>query len=443
MQPSPTRYAKAGDVHIAWAEMGDGPVDVVFCNGYVSHVEHLFTPSPLRATFERISRFGRIIVLDRRSSGLSDRAVGPPTLEEQMEDVTAVLDAAGSERAALFGFTAGGALAVLLAATFPERCSSLILLTSFARTQWADDYDWALSDEDRRATREALFANWGTGMQALAAFPSRARDPDFVAWFGTLERLSGGPGDARRFFDLIDDVDVRDVLPSVRVPTLVLHPAEPGFFDVRHSEYLAGRIPGARLARFPGPDLIPSEREARDVFAGEIEEHLTGARRGPEPDRALATILFTDIVDSTRRAAEAGDHEWAELLDNHERVVHAALQRWSGRAVKGLGDGFLATFDGPTSAVRCALEVVDESSATGLPIRAGLHIGEVERVGGDVRGIAVHIGARVAALAGADEVLVSQTVKDLVVGSGLEMSDRGEHELKGVPGTWRVHRVDG
>ena len=438
--PSGTRYAKAGDVHIAWTEIGDGPVDLVFCSAYVSHVEHLMAHPLPAAIFERLARFCRVILFDRRGSGLSDRVLSAPTLEEQMQDILTVMDAAGSQRAALMGFTGGGPLAILAAATHPERCSALVLATSFARTGWARDYEWAPKDEARNAARSHLFASWGDGSRARTMFPSAGDDPSFVSWFGALERLSAGPGDARHVFGLLDKVDVRDALPLVQAPTLVLQAEELTFLDARHSEYLARRIPGARLVRYPGADALPVTRAARDVVVGAVEELLTGDRHGPETDRALATVMFTDIIESTARAAQIGDDAWSELLDRHERLVRARIDRWRGRPVKTLGDGFLATFEGPTSAVRCALEIADAGDA-GLPIRAGLHTGEVERIGDDIRGLAVHIGARVSDLARAGEVLVSQTVKDLVVGSGFDMTDRGEHELKGVPGTWRVHRA--
>src|SRR3954447_815337 len=438
--PSPTRYAKVGDVHIAWSELGDGPTDLVFCSAYVSHVEHLMAHPLPAALFERLARFCRVILFDRRGSGLSDRVLSAPTLEEQMQDILTVMDAAGSERAALVGFTGGGPLAILAAATHPERCSALVLAASFARTGWAPDYEWAPTDEAREPAREHLFASWGDGSRARTMFPSAADDPSFVSWFGALERLSAGPGDARHVFGLLDQVDVRDALPLVQAPTLVLQAEELIFLDIRHSEYLARHIPAARLVRYPGGDALPLTRPGRDAFVGAIEELLTGDRHRPETARTLSTVMFTDIVESTARAARMGDDAWSELLDRHEHLVRARIDRWGGRAVKTLGDGFLATFDGPTSAVRCALEIADAGNA-GLPIRAGLHTGEVERIGDDIRGLAVHIGARVSALAGAGEVLVSQTVKDLVVGSGFDMSDRGGHKLKGVPGTWHVHRA--
>ena len=438
---SRTRYANAGDVHIAWAEMGDGPVDLVFCSAWISHVEHLLAHPLPAAIFDRLARFCRVILFDRRGSGLSDRVLSAPTLEEQMEDILAVMDAAGSHRAAFLGFTGGGPLAILAAATHPSRCSALVLATSFARTGWAPGYEWAPDDEARAAARHHLFASWGDGSRARTMFPGAADDPTFVTWFGALERLSAGPGDARHVFGLLDEVDVRDALPAVQAPTLVLRAQEQTFLDNRHSEYLVRNIPGARLVTYPGADALPVTRVSRDVFVGAVEELLTGARHGPETDRALATVMFTDIVESTARAAQIGDDAWAEMLDRHEHLVRARLDRWGGRTVKSLGDGFLATFDGPTSAVRCAIDLADAAGATGLPIRAGLHTGEVEWIGDDIRGLAVHIGARVSSLADSGEVLVSQTVKDLVVGSGFEMTDRGEHELKGVPGTWRVHRA--
>src|SRR3954451_774590 len=439
---SRTRYATANGVHIAWAEMGEGPADLVFCSAYVSHVEHLMAHPLPAALFERLARFCRVILFDRRGSGLSDRVLSAPTLEEQMQDILTVMDAAGSERAALVGFTGGGPLAILAAATHPERCSALVLAASFARTGWAPDYEWAPTNEAREPARAHLFASWGDGSRARTMFPSAADDPSFVSWFGALERLSAGPGDARHVFGLLDEVDVRHALPAVQAPTLVLRSEEQTFLDVRHSEYLAREIPGARLLTYPGADALPVTRAARDVFVGAVEELLTGARHGPETDRALATVMFTDIVESTARAAQIGDDAWTEMLDRHEHLVRARLDRWGGRTVKSLGDGFLAAFEGPTSAVRCALDLADAAGASGLPIRVGLHTGEVEWIGGDIRGLAVHIGARVSSLADPGEVLVSQTVKDLVVGSGLRFRARGTYPLKGIPGDWHIFAAD-
>jgi class 3 adenylate cyclase len=438
---SPTRYTDTGNGYVAWAAHGDGPVDLVFCGGFISHVEHMLAHPASAGLYDRLAAFSRVLLFDRRGTGLSDRVVQVPTLEDQMQDVIAVMDAAGSERAALVGFTGGASLAITAAATYPERCSALILLSGFARNIWAPDYDWAPPADGRAGQLSTLPETWGTGNRSRFLFPSKSQDPSFVEWFGALERLSAGPGDGRQLLGLLDLMDVRDVLPSVRVPTLVLHPAEPSFLDPRHAEYLTEHIEGARLARFPGADAMPLERAAREMVVGEIEELVTGTRHEISGDRALATVLFTDIVDSTAQSASVGDDAWAGTLEEHEQLVFGTLRQYHGRAVKGLGDGYLATFEGPTSAVRCALELVDASGRSGLPIRAGLHTGEVERVGDDIRGIAVSIGARVSALAGGGEVLVSQTVKDLVVGSGLGMQDRGEHELKGVPGTWRVHRA--
>jgi pimeloyl-ACP methyl ester carboxylesterase len=325
---APTRYAKAGDVHIAWTELGSGPIDLIFCSAYISHVEHMLRHPAPATFFEALGRFCRVILFDRRGAGLSDRIVLAPTLEEQMEDVIAVMDAAGSERAALIGFVAGTQLAVTAAATYPDRCAALILLCGFARTAWAPDYDWATRPEDRPALASRQTDRWGDGARAAMLFPDRRSDEAFLNWFGELERLSSGPGDAQHLFALIDEVDVRHVLPSVHAPTLVMHPAEPSWLDSRHAQYLADHIPGARLATYPGSDAIPIERAARETVVGEIEELLTGARGAAVVDRALATVLFTDIVDSTARAARVGDDAWACTLETHVQLVIGYLLRF-------------------------------------------------------------------------------------------------------------------
>jgi class 3 adenylate cyclase len=357
-----------------------------------------------------------------------------------MDDVVAVMDAAGSERAAVFAQLEGGAMAALFAATHPERTTALVLYEAMPRMSWAPDYDWALRREERSVR---LSDTWGDGSRLLGLAPKSAANPRLREWFARLERLAASPGTAAKLSMMNAEVDVRAVLPSINVPTLVLHRAGDTFVDPRHSRYLAEHIPGARYVELPGEEAITFGADTRPLLE-EIEEFLTGQRRPADTERILATVMFSDIVDSTRRAAELGDRRWREELDAIERVVMRELSRFRGRAVKAMGDGFLATFDGPARAIRCALALQESARVQfGLEIRSGLHTGEMELIGSDVGGIAVHIAARVLACAAPSEVLVSGTVKDLVVGSGLQFEDRGERELRGVPGVWRLWAVGG
>jgi len=435
-----TRYAHSGDVHIAYQVVGDGPIDVVYIPTWISHIELLWEEPMVERFFSAIAAFSRLIVFDRRGSGLSDPVTAPPTLEEQMDDVLAVMDAAGSERAALFAHLEGGPMAILFAATFPERTTSLALYATFARTVQTEDIPWAWPADRRDATLNAMLAEWGSGIRLPALAPSLANDQRAKDWFGRLERHAASPGTARRLFKLTGEMDVRGVLPSIRVPTLIAHRAEDTFIDMRHARYLAERIPGARLVIMPGGDTLPVG-DGAEVLLEELQEFLTGTRTGLEPDRVLATVMFTDIVNSTARAAEMGDRRWRDLLAGHDAIVRRGLERFRGREIKTVGDGFLATFDGPARAIRCAEVIRDELAGQGIEVRAGLHTGECEVIGDDVGGMAVHIGARVGALAAPGEVLVSSTVRDLVVGSGIEFAERGTRELKGVPGEWRLFAV--
>jgi class 3 adenylate cyclase len=435
------RYARSGDLHIAYLVAGDGPVDLVWAPTWISQCEYLWEEPSLAAAFERITGFCRLIVFDRRGSGLSDPMERAATLEEQMDDVLAVMEAAGSERAAVAGLAEGGSMAAMFAAAHPERASRLILYAAFARPTRAPGYEWAWSEEERSEAMRLAVEHWGEGQVAGRIAPSLMEgDPAFREWAARLERLAASPGTIRRIFDVIGGTDVRDVLSSIRVPTLVMHRRADSFIDVEHSRYLAAHIPGARYVELEGTDSLFSIGEV-DAVIGEMEEFLTGARREPEPDRMLATVMFTDIVGSTERAAELGDRGWRELLERHDELVRRTLGRHRGQEVKRTGDGFLATFDGPARAIRCAASLVEAVGTLGVEVRAGLHTGECEVMGADVGGLAVHIAARVMACAGPGEVLVSSTVKDLVVGSGISFEDRGEHGLKGVPGRWRLFAV--
>jgi class 3 adenylate cyclase/alpha-beta hydrolase superfamily lysophospholipase len=434
------RYTKSGDINIAYAMGGDGPHDMVWVAPWISQVEYLTAEPTLADAFRRLGSFCRVISFDRRGSGLSDPLFGAPTLEEQMDDVLAVMEAAGSERATIFGTLEGGPMAALFAATHPERVESLILYATFARAVWAPDYEWAWKPEDRDAAMAAGVATWGEGNVVSGVAPSKAGDPAFMDWAGRLERLAASPATIRTIMDLIGKFDVRHVLPTIRVPTLVMHRSEDSFISVEHSRYIAAQIPKARYVEFEGSDNLFSVGDV-DAWVGEIEEFVTGTRHEREPDRMLATVLFTDICGSTERAAEIGDADWRNLLNRHDTLVRRALERHRGQEVKHTGDGFLATFDGPARAIRCAGSIAEGIRSLGIEVRMGLHTGECEVMNGDLGGLAVHIAARVMGCAEPSEVLVSSTVKDLVVGSGIDFQDRGARELKGVPGEWRLFAV--
>lgn len=440
MKPE-TKYARSGDVNIAYQAVGDGPRDLVLVPGWVSNIEVFWEEPHAARFFERLSSFSRLILFDKRGTGLSDRVADIPNLETRMDDVRAVMDAVSSKEAALFGYSEGGPMCALFAATYPERTAALILGGSYARRMWAPDYSWGTPWETWDAFLDAVVRNWGGTVGLDERAPSLAGDPHFRAWWARFVRHSASPGAARTIWAMIADIDIRHVLPAIRVPTLIIHNAGDRTVPVQHSRYMAERIPGAKYAELPGVDHIPFCGNA-DAIVDEIQEFLTGVRTGPDPDRVLATVLFTDIVDATRKATELGDRRWRDLLQSHHALVREQLGRFRGREIDTAGDGFFATFDGPARAVRAACAVSAEVEKLGLAVRAGLHTGECELMGGKLSGVAVHIGARVAGLAGAGEVLVSSTVKDLVAGSGLRFDDRGAHALKGVPGEWHLYAVD-
>jgi class 3 adenylate cyclase len=434
-----TRYAKSGDVSIAYQVVGRGSLDLVYVPGWVSNVEGNWEEPSYARFLERLASFSRLITFDKRGTGLSDRVPEHelPTLEERMDDVRAVMDAVGSERAALFGVSEGGPMCALFAATYPDRTSALTVYGTYARRGPAPDYPWGRSPEEQDAFLREIEEEWGGPVALADRAPGAMGDQRFVRWWSTYLRQSASPGAVLALTRMNYEVDVRDVLPTIHVPTLVLHREGDRIMRVDEAAYIAQRIPDAKLVVLPGDDHLPWVGD-QDALLDEIEEFLTGVRRGPEPDRVLATVLFTDIVGSTERASELGDRRWHDLLERHNAVVRRALSRFRGREIDTAGDGFLATFDGPARAVRCARSIVEGVRQLDLEVRAGLHTGECEIAGGDVRGIAVHIGARVAALAGPGEVLVSSTVKDLVAGSELRFEDRGEQALRGVRGTWRL-----
>jgi len=401
-------------------------------------VELVWEYEPLARMLEGLGSFARVINFDRRGSGLSDPVPEAPTLEQRMEDVRAVMDAAGSERAALIGISEGASMSILMAATHPERVQALVCCGAMARSTPDDDYPLGTPKEALvEAGAELVAPHWGTGAMIEVAAPSHADDPAARAMFARLERSSASPGMLGQLALMFFDIDVRDVVPTVQVPALILHRAHDRLVNIRHGRWLGDHMPNARFVELPGDDHAIWYEEP-ELILGEVQEFLTGTRDAPEPERILATVLFTDIVDSTRTASELGDQRWREVLESHDRAVGDALGQFGGRRIKSTGDGFLATFDGPARAIRCARAIVDSAPDQGIRVRAGVHTGECEVMGQDIGGIGGHIAARVSALAGPDEVLVSRTVKDLVAGSGLEFTDRGEHELKGVPDSWRL-----
>jgi class 3 adenylate cyclase len=441
VQPT-TRYARSGTVNIAYQVVGDGPRDLVYVGGWVTHLESGWD-EPLLARFRRrLASFSRLILFDKRGTGMSDRVpdANLPTLEERMDDVRAVMDAVGSERAALFGHSEGASMATLFAATYPQRTTALVTFGAFACRLRNPEYPWAPTREEREHLYEIIERDWGGDVDMSDLAPSMAHDEGFRRRLSTYVRLSASPGAALALARMNSEIDVRNVLPAIRVPTLILHRTGDRDSNIEEGRYIAARIPDAKFLELPGPDHLPWVGDQGEVV-DEIEEFLTGIRPAPEPDRVLATVLFTDIVGSTQRAASLGDHAWRDLLEQHHASVRRELEHFRGQEITTTGDGFLATFDGPARAVRCAVAIRDRLRESGLEVRAGVHTGECERMGDNIGGLAVHIGSRVAGLAGPGEVLASSTVKDLVAGSGIVFEDRGAHPLRGVPGEWRVFRV--
>jgi class 3 adenylate cyclase len=441
-----TRYARSGKVSIAYQVLGEGPPDLVFVPGVISNVEYAWQQPACAEWLRSLASFSRVIWFDKRGTGVSDAVTDVPTLETRMDDVRAVMDEVGSQEAVLMGVSEGGPMSILFAATYPERLSALILWGSDVKGVRTDDYPWARSfDEAIRAVEEAA-EQWGRpdycdeALRTVA--PSVAGDEDFSRWWRSYMRLGASPASAAALLRMNLEIDVRDVLPTVRVPALVLHRTDDRLVDVRNSRYIAERISRSRLVELPGVDHFAWIGDVERVLA-EIKTFVAEVREGVEVDRRLATVLFTDIVGSTQKAAELGDRRWRALVVAHHARVRAELARFRGHELDTAGDGFFATFDGPARAIRCACAITDCVRELGIEVRAGLHTGECELMDGKVGGIAVHIGARVAAEAAPGEVLVSSTVKDLVAGSGIEFRDRGLVELKGVPGEWRLYVVEG
>ena len=437
--PPKTEYARSGELHIAYQVVGEGPLDLVYVPGWVSNVERAWEEPALARFLGRLASFSRLIVFDKRGTGLSDR-VAParlPALEERMDDLRAVMDAAGSERAAVFGFSEGGNLSALFAASYPQRTRALVLYGTFAKRLWSPDYPWAPTLDERRRQFEQVESEWGRGMDLEQYVPSKLGDEAFMSRLGAYLRSAASPGAAVALLRMNTEIDIRHLLPAIHVPALVMNRSGDRSVNVEEGRWMAAQIPEARFVELPGEDHMPWVGD-QDAILDEMQEFLTGDRPEREPDRVLATVLVTDIVGSTQHAARLGDRAWSDLLARHHEIVRSELQQFRGREVDTAGDGFLATFDGPARAVGCACRIRDAVKTLGIEIRAGLHTGELEIADGKLRGIAVHTGARIAASAQPGEILVSSTVRDLVAGSGLQFADRGIHALKDIPRTWQL-----
>ena len=436
-----TRYAKSGDVHIAYQTIGEGSHDLVVVPGWVSHVEYGWQDPSYSRFLGRLASFARLILLDRRGTGLSDRVAELPTLEQRMDDVRAVMDAAASPRAALCGISEGGPMCMTFAATYPDRTSALMLYGTFARQVRGPDYPIGMPLETFQSFLDKVENAWGTGAISAGHFaPSLVADEAFRESWARFERFAVSPAGIRALLRTMLETDARPALPAIRVPTLIVHRQGDLVARVEAGRYIAGRIAGAKYVELPGADHMPWVGDS-DSILDEFEEFLTGVRHAHEPDRILATVMFTDIVGATDKAAALGDRRWREVLDQHHAIVREQLARFRGREIDTAGDGFLAAFDGPARGVRCACAIVREMNRLGLQIRAGLHSGECEIMGDKLAGVAVHTGARVAALAAPGEVLVTSTVKDLVAGSGIRFQDQGVQTLKGLPESWHIYTV--
>lgn len=420
--------------------IGEGALDVIYVPGWISNIDFAWTSPRLAHVFERLSSFSRLILFDKRGTGLSDRNVGFPTLEDRMEDVHAVMDAVGSRRAALIGASEGGNMSMLFAATYPERTAALVLHGCFAKGFWSEDYPWARTREEYEQEMAEIERDWGGPFDLSNASPILADDEDERDWVAAYFRSGASPQDAIALWRLSSEIDVRDILPSIHIPTLILHRSGDRWQRVEEGRYLAEHIKGAKYVELPGEDhLIWAGDTDRELE--EIEEFLTGVRPPPASERVLLTILFTDIVGSTSLAAELGDRRWKELLQRHDDAVRAELRRHDGIEVKTTGDGFLAAFQRPTRAIQCAIAIRERMASLGLKVRAALHIGECEKRGEDLSGIAIHLASRLLEHAHAGEIVASRTVKDLVVGAGIAFEERGDVELRDVPGTWQIVSV--
>jgi class 3 adenylate cyclase len=433
-------YALNDDVHIAYQVVGDGPIDLVHTTGIFSNLDVMWEDPRWARYLGRLASFSRLILFDMRAVGLSDRGNAPPVVELQMDDVRAVMDAAGSDSAAVFGGARGAAPALLFAASYPERVRALVLYAPTVRTLRAPDFPWGMTEEQRRAFYDRFVAEMGTGQNLDLQGPTGAQDERFTGWWARFERLVATPQAFRELGAILGQIDVRSVLPHVQAPALVLHRVGDRINDIGQGRFAAASIPGARLVELQGDDHLPFLGD-QDAILDEIQEFLTGARPAPDTDRVLATVLFTDIVGSTQMAVRLGDRAWSELLARHHALVRTELDRHRGREIDTAGDGFMASFDGPARAIRCARAITEGVRTLGIEVRAGLHTGECQSMGDRLTGIAVHIASRICALAGPGEILTSGTVRDLVAGAGIRFEDRGERELRGVPDTWRLFEV--
>jgi pimeloyl-ACP methyl ester carboxylesterase/class 3 adenylate cyclase len=438
---SRTRYTKSGNVSIAYQVTGEGPIDLVFTHGWISNVEYAWENPDCARFLRHLASFSRLIRFDKRGTGLSDRDVGLSTLEQRVDDIRAVMDAVGSERAAVFGNSEGGFMSAMFAATHPERTAALIMQGSYARESWAPDYPWGRTAEQYFKTWHTdLEKSWGEPFQLDEAAPTMANDEAARSWFGAYLRNSASFSAAKAQADWNFEVDIRGILPSIRVPTLVLHRRGDRWYSVAEAQYLADHIPGAKLVVLPGEDHVPWWGD-QERLVGEIQEFLTGTRQTSPTERVLLTVVVTDIVGSTGKVAQLGDQRWKEVLQLHDAAVRRELSSFGGEEINTTGDGFILAFSGPTRAIQCSLAIKQRLENLGLKMRAGLHTGECERRGKDLSGIAVHVASRIVSEAAQSDILVSNTVKDLVVGSGIQFLDRGNHVLKGLPGQWSLFAV--
>ena len=435
-----TQYAKVGNVSIAYQVSGDGPVDVVRVPGWISNVDYDWEYPPYARLLERFGRFSRFIRFDKRGTGLSDRDVGYPTLEQRMEDVHAVMDAVGSRRAVLFGSSEGGNMCILFAATYPDRTAGLVLHGCQARGEWALDYPWAPTKQETAEALAEMEEHWGAANDLNEGAPSLENDQLFQEWSAAYMRYAASPSAALTMWRLGAEVDVRDILPSIRVPTLVLQKEGDRWIRQEEGRYLASNIPNARFVLLPGTDHL-IWGDGQDRLVDEIQEFVTGVRPVQAYERALLTVLFTDVVGSTKLAAEKGDQQWKELLQRHNDIARNEFRKHAGTEVKSTGDGFLASFLGPTPAINCATAIRARLAGLGIPIRAGIHTGECDMRAGDLSGLAVHLASRLLGHAGEGDVIVSRTVRDLLVGSEFRFEDRGETALRDIPGLWQIYAV--
>jgi pimeloyl-ACP methyl ester carboxylesterase len=435
-----TKYAKSGDVSIAYQVVGDGPIDLIYVMGWVSNIEFFWEEPSMSHFLNHLASFSRLILFDKRGTGLSDKVSQLPTLEQRMDDVRSVMDAVGSEKAALLGVSEGGPMCALFAATYPERTSALIMYGSYAARIWSPDYPWAPTPEQRQVFYDMIKKDWGgiTDLDILA--PSTANDARFRQWWAAYLRRSASPADALALAQMNTLVDIRNILPTIHTPTLIIHRTGDMDANVGGGRYMSTRIQGAQYVELPGNDHLPWVGNSQEILNA-IEIFLTGELHVAEPERILATLLFTDIVGSTELATSLGDTRWHYLLDRHHEIVRKELIRYRGQEVTTTGDGFLATFDGPARAIRCGCAIRDALEQSGLTIRTGLHTGECELMDNNIGGIAVHLCSRVMSKAGNGEVLITRTVKDLVAGSGIQFESRGTHSLKGITGEWELFSV--